>query len=179
MNPKYRRPRWLAVSIALIAIVVTVAIIVIINNRRFKVVVLRDEKITVVLTSPNHPSQLAYENEVVKVAVGCDQYLNYLEILLSDEFLTESRRIEYNKIKEVIERTNSCDAKDIFLTEHSISNLLEQGMASVFDKRNQTYVTSVSIWYYESICGPTCGGGSRSFYLPDGTLFLEVIDWIS
>jgi hypothetical protein len=179
MITKKRRPLWLIAIILLISIAGIAAVIITINSRKFKGEVLRDEKVTVELTHSTHAQQLAYENEYVIVTVGCDQYLAYLDIEISNETLPESIRADDEELRKKIETTNSCEGKGISLGEYTVANMLEKGMASVYDKCNQVRVATVTIWYYEFICGPLCGQGTRSFYLPDGTMFLDVQDWIS
>jgi hypothetical protein len=55
----------------------------------------------------------------------------------------------------------------------TIAYLLQSGFAAVYDKRARTEVTTIRFWDYAYFCGPLCGRGTWSFYLPDGTLFLE------
>jgi hypothetical protein len=179
MLSRIRRSPMLVVSIVLMCVAVVVTALIIINNRRFKGQVLRDEKVTVQLSSSAHPEQLTFENDLVRIEVGCDQYFSYLDMKTSDDSLPESYRTDLEELKASIEAANSCNVGEALLHEHAIADILEQGMGSVYDKHNQARAPTVKIWFYEFFCGPLCGEGSRSFYLPDGTLFLRVTDWIS
>jgi hypothetical protein len=138
-------------------VAVVVAALIIINPLRFKGQVLRDERVTVQLTNSVHPVQLGFESELVRIEVGCDQY----------------------HVCAHIDHDPWGDVGEVSLGEYAVADILEQGMGSVYDKRNQAEVATVEIWFYSFICGPLCGEGSRSFYLPDGTLFLRVTDYVS
>jgi len=179
MLSRIRRSAVLVVAIVLMCIAIVVTAHVITNNRKFEGQVLRDEKVIVHLTSSAHPEQLTFENDLVRIKVGCDQYLAYLDIKTSDDSLPKPYRADLEELKASIEAANSCNVEEALLYEHAIADILEQGMGSVYDKHNQARAATVKIWFYEFLCGPLCGEGSRSFYLPDGTLFLRVIDWMS
>jgi hypothetical protein len=179
MFARLRRTPWIIRLILLIVMVVITIAILGVNSRKVKEEILRDEKITVELINSVDPEQLTFENEMVKVTVGCDQYLTYLDMIISDESYSEDFRTDYKKIKRSIETTSSCLDQGIALDEYVVAGILEHGLASVYDKRTQAEIPTVRIWYYESTCGPLCGGGGRTFYLPDGSEFLHVQDWIA
>ena len=139
--------------------------------------VLQDETVTIELVGSDHPDQLSYENEYVRIEVGCDQYLAHLGSV------EESPREEWEKEREEliasIKETGSCSENNISLNEYSVAAILELGTATIYDKRSQSKVTSISVHTYGLLCGPLCGRGGRFFYLPDGTLFLDIEDWIA
>jgi hypothetical protein len=57
--------------------------------------------------------------------------------------------------------------------------MLEKGAAVVYPKGSETPVKSIFVEHFEFIAHKMAGRGGRRFYLPDRTLFLEVLDWIS
>jgi len=180
MLSRIRKPVSLAAVITMICIALVATVIITVNNIRLKGV-LRDETITIELTRSAHPQQLTFDYGTVLVKVGCDQYLTYLDIKIKDGLLSRIERFLYERFKTTFEEANSCELEHLPLTldKHDIANILEQGIASVYDKRNQAYVATVSIRYYNYICGGWCSGKMRYFYLPDGTMFFIITDLIS
>ena len=88
ITKKLSTPR-LVVLIILVIIAGIAAWIITIPNRMYKGEILRDEKITVELTSSTDVQQLAFENDFVKVTVGCDQFLTYLNQEINDKSASE------------------------------------------------------------------------------------------
>jgi hypothetical protein len=156
-------------------VVMTTAIINDITNTK----VLRDDTITVELNPSSYRDGLFYENEFVFIIVGCDQYLVYLDNLIINFSEKGYETEQYIKQKNDLQVSGSCENKGISLNKYDVADLLESGSAFVFDKRKQIVVHKIKIRYYDYICGPLCGSGTRTYYLPFGAIFLEVQDWVS
>jgi hypothetical protein len=173
----YRLPR-LAILFFLAVVFVIVAIILITRNIKFKNQVLRDETITIKLVSSIGSQQLIFENDTVSIESNCEQYLVFLDMKVADPSISETTRLNYEETRKNIDETN-CHIEFPSLSEQIVADMLEQGVVCVYDKRSNTKIMTVTVRYYEFLCGPLCGQGSRSFYLPDDTLFLRIIDWMS
>ncbi|HYL55636.1 MAG TPA: hypothetical protein VEU73_08690 [Gemmatimonadales bacterium] len=61
---------------------------------------------------------------------------------------------------------------------HILANLLERGLGTLLDRRTNRLVTQITVRHIGEHCGPRCEHG-REFLLPDGTVFLSVVDWWS
>jgi hypothetical protein len=181
MLSRIRRSPLLVALIALICIVVVVAIVGVVNRRKFKGQVLRDETVIVELISSDDPEWLTFENNLVRVEVGCDQFREYLQVTATNSGKDTHSQIwrEYAQEVQATVAANSNHCSGLSLGEHHTANILELGIGTVYDKRSETEVKTIRMWAYSFICGPLCGRGTRTFYFPDGTQFLEVIDWIS
>lgn len=134
--------------------------------------ILRDETRLITLTESNHPIQLVYENDDVRVFIGYDQLL---------EISGEGENSEF--IRQFDDPKNRLLGNNY---EHLVAKALEAGKAAVIDRRYQEKIRKIYIRYYEYSCGTLCGEGTRRFYLPSkiipswrGNQFLEVMDWIS
>jgi hypothetical protein len=171
--------------------------------------VLRDERLTIQLIPSDHPKQLIYETEQVRIQVGYDDFEAYGERRMRGEFdgpafLDEAESLDGTQqdpeqreamiwpyrewIMSIEEKFEGQDEVILDIDEDDIfvANMLETGRASVFDKRTRREVQTIRMHARESICGMLCGGGYRYFYLPTrtllspfGILFLEVQDWFS
>jgi hypothetical protein len=134
--------------------------------------VIEDETVTIELVGSDHPRQLQYENEHVRIEVGCDQYLNFLQS--RQELRLEPIASEGESITDFNLDTGLCPA---LIPIRELPDLLETGTARIYGKQRNLEISTISVQKYGVICGPLCGWGWRSFYLPDGTLFLHV-EWI-
>ena len=120
---------------------------------RSRVEVLRDVTQTITLTQSLNPKHLIYENDIVQISIGYDQFLVY-----SDTISLTNRNLE-----------------------GFAAAMLKEGQAAVFDKRSQSYVNTIQQRTYEYLCGPLCCGGFYYFNLPDGNLFnpngTQFLEW--
>ncbi|HTP07810.1 MAG TPA: hypothetical protein VMP08_06145 [Anaerolineae bacterium] len=141
--------RRVVLAVTLVALLITAFLLFF---RRVSVHVLRDETQTITLNRSLNPKHLLYENDIVQISIGDDQFLTYSDTInLTDHNI-----------------------------EGLVAAMLEEGQAVVFDKRSQSYVDTVQLRKYEYLCGPLCCAGFSYFYLPDrnflnpnGTQFLE------
>ena len=60
---------------------------------------------------------------------------------------------------------------------YRLAELLERGEANIVNKKTGEITKLILIVHFEDYYGPLAAIGGRLFYLPDGTLFYNVIDW--
>jgi hypothetical protein len=63
--------------------------------------------------------------------------------------------------------------------QYRLADMLQNGEAVVYDKNTGKKAKSIMVERFEFMAHKTAGRGGRRFYLPDSTLFFEVIDWMS
>jgi len=63
--------------------------------------------------------------------------------------------------------------------KYRLADMLENGAAAIYQKESGMREKSILVEHFEFMAHKTAGRGGRRFYLPDRTLFLEVLDWIS
>ena len=141
--------------------------------------ILQNEAAVVQITASSDDEQLIYENELVRIEIGCDQYVTLLDhqivLFMPYEYIVG----QFEETKSAILAENSCIGAGIVLNEYDAVNALEIGLGAVYDKQTDTWVDSIQIWYYAYSCGALCGQSSRSFYLPNKTMFIHVVDVVS
>lgn len=128
---------------------------------------------------------ILYSHEPVKVIVSYTALMNNLE-----EFI-ERFDLAYDKTlrTELLSLASSNDTidvgnviKDDKLRERlsfRFAELLEKGEATILDTRTNEKIDTIIIEHYKIILHKLAGRGGRRFLLPDGFLFLEVLDWMS
>ena len=141
---------------------------------------LRDESRTVTLLGSDDPRQIVYEDDLVRIQIGYDQCLAYIERRLrQDQESDAGAAVHLVELKKWVEAEFMYSPQTLrYSRSRFAAAFLEMGIGRVYDKRNQLEVATITIRDLEYICGGTCGWGGRHFYLPDGTLFLEDMDWV-
>jgi hypothetical protein len=170
--PTKRTTKWIFLAVALIAVLGAAYLLLFRSN--WHVDVMRDENQTIALTRSSNPKRLVYENDVVQISIGYDQFLDYIETQLRDPEATSAmQKSDKEWLAQVELELSKGDV--VKLTEYRIeffvANMLETGQAAVFDKRSQSYVDAIRWRTYEFVCGTFCGGGFYEFYLLDTGLF--------
>ncbi len=99
-----------------------------------------------------HRSIVVYETDLVRIEMRCNEFLAF------------------------VEEAQNCNEAHLLLSDFVVADLLEQLKVTVYDKRDGQRVADISIEYWSLDCDPICGGFGRGFYLPDGSLFLNVVD---
>lgn len=154
--------------------------------------VVYDETDTITMIPSDHPKQLVYEDDLVRISIGQDQAQAYIEKWLQREASgvhigdVKDRVI---KLQEDMESTFiNDDILELNFREHEyfISDSLVNGRALVIDKRDESQVAKIRVRYYGYTCGILCGQGTETFFFPDrtlfnsrGTEFFEVWLWVS
>jgi len=150
--------------------------------------VLQDTTATIELSNPSQGKRLLYENENVIIEIAYNDFVTYLDQRIQTqpeqskkwEELKASTELGFQDHDTLILEQQE-DPYSLFY----VADLLESGHAVVYDKQAELYVVEINVHTYAYTCGPLCGSGYRYFYLPEdgwfsqGTLFLEIMDWVS
>ena len=128
---------------------------------------------------------ILYRHEPVKVVVSYNTLMNDLEEFIKRYDLPDDKTLR----TELLSMANSNDTinvetiiQDDKLRERlsfRLAELLEKGEAKVLDSRSNEKIDTIMIEHYEIILHKLAGRAGRKFLLPDGLLFLEVLDWMS
>ena len=96
------------------------------------------------------------------------------DILLLEKLRTMARETDSINIKDICEETTLIDR-----FQYRLADILEKGAATVYQNDTQEAVNTIIVEHFEYMAHKLAGRGGRRFYLPDRTLFFEIIDWIS
>ncbi len=142
--------------------------------------VFRDESRTVTLTGSDDSRQIVYENDLVKIQIGYDQCLDYVDPRLRQNRASDAgAAAHFVELKRWIDEEFARSPQTLkYLDAPFAAAFLEMGIGQVYDKQNQHEVATITVRALDFVCGSLCGWGGREFYLPDGTQFLEDMDWI-
>lgn len=123
--------------------------------------------------------------EQVKVIVSYSAVMSNLEEFIKAHNLPADKSLK----AELLSISNSKDTINIENTiqddklgerlSFRLAELLEKGKATIFDSRTNEKIDTIMIEHYEFGLHKLARRGGRRFFLPDGFLFLEVIDWMS
>ena len=130
-----------------------------------KIVVYETEQVSVVL---------GYSGFVADLQAFIDRYNVPDDILLSDKLLNIASAADSINITAL-----EVESGLIERFHYRLADILEKGAAAVYPKGSETPVKSIFVEHFEFIAHKMAGRGGRRFYLPDRTLFLEVLDWMS
>jgi hypothetical protein len=117
---------------------------------------------------------LSYSRFMENLQAFIDQYNVSDDILLSEKVRTMASAADSVNIAEL-----EAETRLIERFQYRLADMLEKGEAAVYPKRPRVPVKNILLEHFEFIVHKTAGRGGRRFYLPDRTLFLEVLDWIS
>ncbi|NLE24132.1 MAG: hypothetical protein GX625_02135 [Clostridiaceae bacterium] len=122
--------------------------------------------------------KLIYENDFVIIQFNVKDAKEELRPL-----------IEYSKAYETIMKIlESEDKTDFHINDFPnelgrlqkiIAALMENGEFILIEKKKNKPVNKIIIKYYSLSKGPLHGEGGRKFYLPNGLLFMHILDYIS
>jgi hypothetical protein len=133
--------------------------------------------ITIALKPLTQTQQLLYENEHVRIRFGYDEFMARLEQAqgLEGAPQTKQRLQDYAVARHI----NLREPDAWYIHQHIVVSLLQSGLVSVYDKRSESYVTSIKIRTFEITYGPDWAEGHLAFYLTDGTLILDTLTWLT
>lgn len=128
---------------------------------------------------------VVYETEQARIVLGYSHFMENLQafidqnnvsddILLSERVRTMASAADSVNIAEL-----EAESRLIKRFHYRLADMLEKGAAAVNPKGSGVPAKSILVEHFEFIVHKTAGRGGRRFYLPDRTLFLEVLDWIS
>jgi len=149
--------------------------------------VYRNDTSAVVLKSSDidEPKLVVYDSKPARVLVDYTRLMNDLGHFITqynvpdDLILSDSLRAWASEQDTIIFDESTSEPRFIARVQFRLADMLEKGNAVVIDRKTGTAVTRILVEHFESRMQKMAGRGGRRFYLPDGTLFLEVIDWIS
>jgi hypothetical protein len=128
---------------------------------------------------------ILYRYESVKVVVSYNTVMNKLEEFIKGYDLPDDKTLR----TELLSMASSNDTINVenIIQDHKLrerlsfrlAELLEKGEASVLDTRTNEKIKTIMIEHYTIALHKLAGRGGRKFLLPDGFLFLEVLDWMS
>ncbi len=174
--------KWIILAVTLIALFITSYVLFF--RSKLAVQVWRDETQTISLTRSLNPKRLVYENDIVQISIGHDQFLDYIAAQLRDPETTSAMQEYYKEWRAKVDLELS--RSDVMLLnerqiEYFVATMLEIGQAAVLDKRSHSYVRDIKWRTYNYTCGLNCCGEFYYFYLPtvdffnpNGTQFLEL-----
>ena len=123
--------------------------------------------------------------EPVKVVVSYNALMNKLEEVIKGFDLPDDKTLR-TELLSLASSNDTINVENIIqdnkLRERlsfRLAGLLEKGEASVLDSRSNEKIDTIMIEHYEIVLHKLAGRGGRRFLLPDGFLFLEVLDWMS
>ncbi|MEJ2355457.1 MAG: hypothetical protein P8Y62_06130 [candidate division WOR-3 bacterium] len=128
---------------------------------------------------------ILYSCEQVKVIVSYNALMSNLEEFIKGYDLPADKNLR----TELLSMASSKDTinveniiQDNKLRERlsfRLAELLEKGEATILDSNSKEKIDTIMIEHYEFGLHKLARRGGRRFFLPDGFLFLEVIDWMS
>ncbi|MBI5715384.1 MAG: hypothetical protein HZC38_18455 [Chloroflexi bacterium] len=138
---------------------------------------IKDETRLVELKSSRHTKVLRYENDLAIIEIGYDQIVAYIY----KKIVVAQHAHERESLRELLESINQdFRYQDQVVTDNPriIANLLEDGTASIYDKRNTSRINQIRVRTY-AYSSRHFAYSERYFYFADNTLFLRVLDGIS
>ena len=146
-----------------------------------------DERDTVIvkLQDVTDKKVILYTNDPVKVIVSYPALMNNLEKFIKEYDLSADKTLR-TELLSLASSNDTIDVENIIkdnkLQERlsfRLAELLEKGEATILNSRSNEKIDSIMIEYYKIVLHKLAGRGGRRFLLPDGFLFLEVLDWMS
>ena len=146
-----------------------------------------DERDTVMvdLQEVTDTKVILYSYESVEVIVSYNAAMSNLEAFIEGYDLPDDKKLR----KELLSTASSKDTinveniiQDDKLRERlsfRLAELLEKGEATVLNSRTNEKFNTIMLEHYTIALHKLAGRGGRRFFLPDGFLFLEVLDWMS
>ena len=147
----------------------------------------RNDTSEVVLTSSaiDESKLIVYESRSVRILVGYTKLMSQLRDFIAqynvpeDLVLNETLTARASERDTITINESTGEPRLIERLQFRLADMLESGNAIVTDRKTGIAVTRILVEYFESRIHKMAGRGGRRFYLPDGTLFLEIIDWMS
>lgn len=135
-----------------------------------------DETKTISLEKSSNARQLIlFENERIIISVGHDQYLSHAKSDVKLPTFSDIVESHSAEIEPLFDR--GILPKGFYDQSAFVVEMLNSGKASVYDKQAGKELTNITVRYQNDIFCPVCGGGSISFYFPDGTLLYKGPEW--
>jgi hypothetical protein len=134
---------------------------------------MKDAKVIVYQTEPA-TVVVSYSHLIENLQGFIDQYNVADDITLLEKLRPAASKTDSVKIADFAE-----DARLVERFKYRLADMLEKGEVMIYHKNTGQKVESILVERFEFMVHKTAGRGGRRFYLPDRTLFLEVVDWMS
>jgi hypothetical protein len=128
---------------------------------------------------------ILYNCEPVKVVVSYNALMANLEGFIKGYDLPDDKTLR----TELLSLASSNDTSNVenIIQDNKLrerlsfrlAELLEKGEAAILDSKSNEKIETIMIEHYEIALHKLAGRGGRRFLLPNGFLFLEVLDWMS
>jgi hypothetical protein len=145
----------------------------------------RSDTILVDLQEIKDTKAVVYHTETARITVSYSHLIENLadfinknnvgdDIILSEKLHAMASEKDSINIAELTE-----EPRLIARFQYRLADMLEKGEAIVYQIKTGAAVKRILVEHFEYMPHKLAGRGGRRFYLPDRTLFFEVIDWIS
>jgi hypothetical protein len=145
----------------------------------------RSDTVSVELKDIKDVQVVIYHTEPATVIVSYSHLIEDLQHFIDQYDVADDIRL-LEKLRAMASETDSVNITDLAeearLVErfqYRLADMLQRGDAIVHQKNTGERVSSILVENFKFMEHKMAGRGGRRFYLPDRTLFLEVIDWIS
>ena len=143
------------------------------------------DTVKVDLQEINDEKIVLYIGEQGKIIVGYHVLMESLDKFIKANDLTDDKSLK-KELFLLAEKSDTVNVEKIIQDyklrerlDFRFAELLEKGEAIVYDIRNNEMLNYIMIEHFVFALHKLAGRGGRRFLLPDGTVFLEVIDWMS
>jgi hypothetical protein len=126
------------------------------------------------------PPYLTYRNSLATIYFDTTHAFHLMQDILEDSSspgeVRERFQRQLDSARAAIQRgAHSWKLSDKYVVGH----LLENVPFSATDRRTQQRVPHLDMEDYNQHCGFLCGRGEHRFRLPDGSVFLKLLMWVS
>lgn len=143
------------------------------------------DTVTVNLLEVTDTKVIVYTCEPVEVVVSYNAVMNNLEEDIRRFDLADNKTLRSELLS--LASSNDTISVESIIQDHKVrerlsfrlAELLEKGEAAVLDSRANEKINTIMVEHYKIALHKLAGRGGRRFMLPDGFLFLEVLDWMS
>ncbi len=128
---------------------------------------------------------VVYDSEPARVLVGYTRLMDVLKNFITqynvpdDVILSDSLAAWASERDTIIFDESTGETGLLARLQFRLADMLEDGSAVVIDRKKGIAAKRILVEHFEVRMHKMAGRGGRRFYLEDGTLFLEIIDWIS
>jgi hypothetical protein len=145
----------------------------------------RSDTLSVDLKAITDAKVVIYQAEPARIIVSYLHFMKNLQDFI-DQNNVDDDAILRERVRVMASETDSINIADftdepklIERVRYRLADMLQKGEAMVFQEKTGEKVSHILVEHFEFMVHKMAGRGGRRFYLPDRTLFLEVIDWIS
>jgi len=145
----------------------------------------RSDTASVELKEIKDAQVVIYYTEPATVIVSYSHLIEDLQHFIDQYDVADDIRL-LEKLRAMASETDSViiadlaeDARLVERFQYRLADMLESGDAVIHQKIDGERVSSILVEHFAFMEHKTAGRGGRRFYLPDRTLFFEVIDWMS